>query len=501
MKKITLFVASLMFSIVALAQSIDFKKDGDYYYLVSPNARYYAGSQQGAAAYLFDADTKEVVSFSPVGELGFKANAISNAGVVAGSSEFKAVLMNADGSFDYLPMPDGLTELEENTNDAVAISPDGKQVVVAFNADAPKTYFVYTMNENGLYDMVKLPMPEKDPIYGMYAQWIAVKDMSADGNTLVGLFLTDDGMRQLPLIWRNVNGEWTCEFFGTEVCLKEGKTIPPYPYDEMIVDADGDASLPYDVWEEWTTAQYEAETGYYYQLKGVSLSANAKYVSFNVAILPEGETYATMYGAVYDVEKKNVVVFSQSEMADATAVSVNDKGDVIVATPAAEEFRWSYVISIDNPTKRQTLTEWVKNRTNGAIDLAQHMQYQLPEEATVAEGTAYWAKEGNGLITYQCNVMGTGAYESFFIQFGVQSANRPVYNDSQVVVYPNPTTGILNVSKDMQDVEIYDVIGRKIYTCAVVENCIDLSELHVGQYFLIATVEGQRVSTKLMIKK
>ena len=159
------------------------------------------------------------------------------------------------------------------------------------------------------------------------------------------------------------------------------------------------------------------------------------------------------------------------------------------------------MISIDNPTKRQTLTEWVKNRTNGAIDLAQHMQYQLPEEATVAEGTAYWAKEGNGLITYQCNVMGTGAYESFFIQFGVQSANRPVYNDSQVVVYPNPTTGILNVSKDMQDVEIYDVIGRKIYTCAVVENCIDLSELHVGQYFLIATVEGQRVSTKLMIKK
>ena len=68
-------------------------------------------------------------------------------------------------------------------------------------------------------------------------------------------------------------------------------------------------------------------------------------------------------------------------------------------------------------------------------------------------------------------------------------------------IYPNPTTGILNVSKDMQDVEIYDVIGRKIYTCAVVENCIDLSELHVGQYFLIATVEGQRVSTKLMIKK
>ncbi len=498
MKKITLFIVTLMFSIVAFAQSIDFKKDGDYYYLVSPNARYYAGSQQGAAAYLFDADTKEVVSFSPVGELGFKANAISNTGVVAGSSEFKAVLMNADGSFDYLPMPDGLTELEENTNDAVAISPDGKQVVVAFNADAPKTYFVYTMNENGLYDMVKLPMPEKDPIYGMYAQWIAVKDMSADGNTLVGLFLTDDGMRQLPLIWRNVNGEWTCEFFGTEVCLKEGKTIPPYPYDEMIVDADGDASLPYDVWEEWTTAQYEAETGYYYQLKGSMMSANANYVALSVAIQLEGEEYATMYGATYDLVADSLVLFSS--MSNATSLSVNNEGEVIVATPAMEEFRWAYVISVAEPTKPQTLTDWVKAHTNGAIDLAQYMKYELQTGETVAEGTAYWAKEGNGLVTFQLNILGTGLYESYFLRFDVPASNRPVYN-GEFGVYPNPTTGVLNMTKAMTSVEVYDVIGRKVYAQSNVEQRVDLSELQAGQYILVGEVDGVKYSTKIMIKK
>ena len=76
-----------------------------------------------------------------------------------------------------------------------------------------------------------------------------------------------------------------------------------------------------------------------------------------------------------------------------------------------------------------------------------------------------------------------------------------MYNDSQISIYPNPTSGILNVSKAMENVEIYDVIGRKVYTCSNVENCIDLTELQVGQYFLVATVEGQRVSTKLMIKK
>ena len=52
-----------------------------------------------------------------------------------------------------------------------------------------------------------------------------------------------------------------------------------------------------------------------------------------------------------------------------------------------------------------------------------------------------------------------------------------------------------------EDVEIYDVIGRKVYTCAAIENCIDLSDLHAGQYFLVATVEGQRISTKIMVKK
>jgi hypothetical protein len=76
-----------------------------------------------------------------------------------------------------------------------------------------------------------------------------------------------------------------------------------------------------------------------------------------------------------------------------------------------------------------------------------------------------------------------------------------VYNDSQISFYPNPTSGVLNVSKSISDVVIYDVIGRKVYTCASVEASMDLTGLHAGQYFLVGTVDGQRVSTKLMIKK
>ena len=504
MKRIYLSIIALMFVLMGHSQAIAWTEG--YYYLVSPNAKYYAGAQEGSGAYRYNFDTKEVNSIDPESDFGFKVNGIANDGTIAGSYGWKAALWVEGNDYELLPMPEGLTELELATNDAVAISADGKQVVVAFNADGPKTYYVYTEKEDGSYDMVKLPMPEKDPIYSMYAQWYGVKDMSLDGNTLVGFFMTDDGKRQLPLIWRKKDGVWSYEFFGLDICLKEGKTVPPYPYEWMDEDPEtGDMVLPYEVLEDWLNSQYEAESGYYYQMRGVMMSGNGRYVALNMGIQLDGEMYGNIYAAVYDLEKDTVVVFKDiKDATSATSLSVNDKGEVTVGTPSKDSFRWGYVVSIDAPSKPQTLTEWLKNQTNGVIDLAKYMTYPFDEEgesSVVAEGTAYFAKEGNGLVTYMYDVFGEGNFESFFIRLDVPSAERPVYDASQLQVYPNPTSGLLNVSKTMENVEIYDVIGRKVYTQSVVENVIDLSELHVGQYFMVATVDGERISTKIMIKK
>ena len=497
MKRIYLSIIALMFVLVAYSQTI--KEVGGYYYLVSPNGLYYAGAQEGSSAYRYDfmANTENFID--PESDFGFKTNAISNDGVVAGSYAWQAALWGEGSDFELLPLPEGLSDVEKVSNDAVLISADGSQVVVAFNADAPKTYYVYTKNEDGGYDMTKLPMPEKDPLYGMYAQWFGVRDMSVDGNTIVGFFLTDDGQRQLPMIWRNVDGKWSYEFFGLDVCLNEGKTIPPYPYDEMRIGEEGEEYLPYEIWEEWTRAQYEAESGYYYQLRGLSLSGKGRYVALNMGILVPNETYGYVYAAAYDLEKDTLVVFE--EIQDATSLSVNDNGEVIVGTPAADSFRWSYVVSLDASNAPQSLTEWVKTRTNGKINLADYMTYDLEEETTVAEGTAYWAKEGAGLVTYMYDVYGTGAFESFFVLFDIESVDCPTYNDSQISIYPNPTSGILNLSKSMTNVAIYDVIGREVYAQSVAEAAIDLSALQAGHYLLVATIDGKRYSTKLLIQK
>jgi hypothetical protein len=120
----------------------------------------------------------------------------------------------------------------------------------------------------------------------------------------------------------------------------------------------------------------------------------------------------------------------------------------------------------------------------------------------VAEGTAYWAKEGNGLVTYMYDVFETGLFESFFILFGAeQPVDAPVVNMSGIQIYPNPTSGLLNISENLKNVAIYDVVGRKVYVQSEAETTIDLSDLAVGQYILVAEAEGQLISTKIVIKK
>lgn len=506
MKKIYLFIALLFFAFVSMAQVIDSKKESVFYSIVSPNARFYVSTKEGGDAFRYDIETKETISslFSE-GDFGFKANAVTNDGVVAGAFEWQAVLWYADEDYEYLPLPNDLDSVNASSHEVIAITPDGKRLVVHFNASSSyrDVNYVYTKQEDGTWNMDLLPIPESEPIFGKKYQRVGAIDISVDGNTILGSFIVDDGWDEFPFVWRNNNGVWNVEFFGKEIILKEGKVMPPYPYEDIIIDPEtGDEYIPIDVWDEYTTIKDSVVTNYsFVTYANKSISGNGKYVTIPLRFTDvSGEVPVEIkYAAVYDLEQSRCVVFSTLE--DAVALSVNNNGEVIIATPAKDEFRWSYVASIDNPTKIQTLTEWVKNRTNGVVDLAEYMQYQLEEETTIAEGTAYWAKEGKGLVTYQLNVLGTGMYESYFLRFDVESANRPTYSDSQIGVYPNPTSGMLNLSKAMTNVAIYDVTGRKVYAQSVVEETIDLSALHAGQYFLVATVDGEHYSTKLLIQK
>lgn len=70
---------------------------------------------------------------------------------------------------------------------------------------------------------------------------------------------------------------------------------------------------------------------------------------------------------------------------------------------------------------------------------------------------------------------------------------------SEVAIYPNPSTGLLNISADgLQEVSVMDLGGRTLMT--VNSNVVNISDLNAGVYF-VRVVSANGVSTQKVVKK
>jgi hypothetical protein len=182
----------------------------------------------------------------------------------------------------------------------------------------------------------------------------------------------------------------------------------------------------------------------------------------------------------------------------AACLSVTDDGEVSLRG-AADYFSWSYVSSIHHPDSATTLTEWAFNKSKGKINLADSMTYVTPDGPRVAEGTATLASSGNAFVTWQYNGFGDYMrYESYFVRFAEETDLDRVKNTDDLVIYPNPTDGLLNVDPNFTDVAIFDIMGRCVYRVSSVTSTIDLSALSAGTYIFVANNGIHRVSTKLI---
>ena len=178
-------------------------------------------------------------------------------------------------------------------------------------------------------------------------------------------------------------------------------------------------------------------------------------------------------------------------------MSVTEQG-VVTLQGAMDYFSWTFVSSINNPTEAITLAEYTLSRTNGAINLADYMTYETPNGAQIAEGTATFSSSGNAFVSWQYNGFGDNMrYETFVVRYDVESANDVVL-ENDLMLYPNPTNGILNVAEELSDVQLFDVAGRCVYSASAVVSTIDLSEVANGTYFLVADKNGERVSVKVI---
>jgi hypothetical protein len=330
-----------------------------------------------------------------------------------------------------------------------------------------------------------------------------------DATRIMGRYRIDTGLEELPFAWeKDADGNWNLRWVALEFIVKGGKTDAVYP-GEFEFEGDGydvesgewqeeydKAYAEYDqMWVDYEATLRASATGYYYNavgsLSGMRLSRNGRYANAQISYEKTGKTYP----AVIDLELDTVYVFTCRP--GGGCLSVNNDG-VISIQGAMDYFSWTYVSSVEDPTKDMTLTAYTMQRTNNLVNLADYMTYETPYGLQVAEGTATLSNFGNGFVSWQYNGFGDNMqYETVVVRFDGPVANEVVF-DKDLSVYPNPTSGILNLSNTLTDVQLFDVTGRVVYANSVVESTIDLSNLANGTYFLVANKEGQLISTKVV---
>ncbi|MBK6986055.1 MAG: T9SS type A sorting domain-containing protein [Bacteroidetes bacterium] len=75
--------------------------------------------------------------------------------------------------------------------------------------------------------------------------------------------------------------------------------------------------------------------------------------------------------------------------------------------------------------------------------------------------------------------------------------------NENVVIFPNPSsTGIFTISDELEnaEVEVYNVLGAKVYSNASFQNTIDLSAQAKGVYVIQFKLKAQTYSQKIIIE-
>ena len=484
------------------------------YTSISHNGVYSYGNYEDIAFYYNAAtDFKLALQGDNLDDGGCWVWDVNDLGQLAVEHKKRAALWTEANGYEYLPMPEGYNE---NTYSAArCITNDGKVIVVSIGSPTKEIY-IYTLEEDGTYSIEQLPIPYEDPMFHQGFQFVAPCDIAEKGDLIIGRYRIDTGFEELPLVWRkDADGVWSYDWMNIDFIISTGKTDAVYPgefeFDGAGYDVEsGEWQAEYDkAWAEYYeklidyySVVYADASGYFYSGSGdisaISLSNNGRFAKMNISYQPNGSEYVEAnYPVVYEFATDSMYIFTCRP--GAACLSVTDEGEVSLRG-AADYFSWTYVSSIHSLNKAVTLAEWTLDKSSGRIDLGDYMTYNTPDGPRLAEGTASLATSGNAFVTWQYNGFEDKMrYESYFVRFDVgnETDNASIKN-TNVMVYPNPTSGMLYVSEGLSDVRLFDVAGREVYSASDVVNYIDLNQVAKGVYMLIAFDGEKYISTKII---
>ena len=175
------------------------------------------------------------------------------------------------------------------------------------------------------------------------------------------------------------------------------------------------------------------------------------------------------------------------------------------------------LVNIESPTLRfmaKTLKDdWGLERFKIAIgNSTNYNEFTVISEGTYLEAPTNWTLYEFDLSSYVGQNIRIGinyvSNDKFVLQMDefVVEGTLGINDDNllEMILYPNPTdknfVTIQTNSLDTKEIEVFDIIGKKVIDVSLNTNSLDISKLNSGIYLVKITVDNQTNTHKLVVK-
>ncbi len=515
-KKITFLGLALMLAVSAFAQQeceVIFTGTPWFTMGISGNGRYIVGTRQYTEAYRFDIQEERLMVVPT--EDGYDDMCFSDVaddGTIVGKDHdlLPAVFDEETQTWNRLPYPyNAITEGYANE-----ITPDGS-VIVGFimgsiDTDKPYTVFpcVWRRQADGSYVYEELPNPETD-FFGTKTQFISTRTISADGNTVVGVWVEKKGRYYQPIVYHYNGSEWTYDipffdltFNGNEIYNKwmaqepnmyDYITVPPgdpeYIYqveDYQMVFAE----WQYNFWTEW-------KTGFEVTSVPVVMSTNGKWLApmatettygWEPGYLSIEKTSVHSYPVLYNLETGELIKFENLNGGEAWyTYGVSNDGDMISSDG------YNFYLRPADSNEAFELSDWLKNEYD--FDLWSY----LPSNTEYVECSTI-APDMTVLVGVYRSVTPDGELDNkevFCVKLpGFMSSIKQTLDtprNKDIVMAGNE----LRFGSEANNITIYDMCGKVVMSHNGNTQSLDVTDLSKGIYVVTAEMNGTMETGKV----
>lgn len=488
---------------------------------ISSDGNWICGTRQYEEVYRFNAKTGKLENIYAVsaGDMSCASDVTDDGMVVGINSEgLPSVWKALAAGWEALPV-----SVELYGESAVnSCTGDGKYLVGYCSVRPSENPYavvptLWEKQQDGTYKDFHLPVPEKD-FFGGTPQFVSPRVISADGRTVMGPLVVENGFAHTPLVYKKDDvGNWTYSMPFVPIVYNmdrylELKGMEP-DYKEMVTAPSGT--------EEWW-AQYEVyedalnDWNYLLCTEGLTgknfsstplLSDNGRFICGEAT---SSTYYRDEYGIVQE-EKEGYTAYLDLQTGEYVELSeglggmspngISNYGDIVT-----NDGYDMFIVLHDDYSRRISVGEWLKE--NYGFDLKAALPSNVKyidspvisgEGSTVTgrfrsvitddDGNIIYDEDGNEQLDVQ---------EIFCILIpgGTSSIMETLNTPENAYIRING--GILSVGGEASSIDVFDMLGKRVMQSR--GDNVNVSGLKDGIYIVSAVVGGNNVRAKVIKK-